>query len=179
MPDDWKDANVAPVFKKGNQSTPANYRPVSLTSISCKLMEHIMVSNIMSHLEQHQVLAEVQHRFRSKRSCKTQLMVTTHDILQALDSGKQVDATILDFSKAFNVVPHHRLMCKLEHYGIHGQARKWIHAFLNSRRQRVVVNGESSEYADVTSGVPQGTVLSPILFLVFNNNICANITSSI
>ncbi len=132
IPEDWRTANVAPVFKKSDRSQPANYRPVSLTSIICKIMEHIMVSNVMNHLETHNLLTDLQHGFRSKRSCETQLLITTKDLISAIDQGKHVDMSILDFSKAFDVVPHHRLMVKLEHYGIRGRNRRWIRQLLKN-----------------------------------------------
>ncbi len=124
VPTEWKIADLAPIFKKGDRTKPSNYRPVSLTAIPCKVMEHIIVSNVMRHLEHNSILTDFQHGFRAKRSCDTQLLITTHDILQLIDKKKQVDLTILDFSKAFDVVSHDKLLIKLEHYSIRGHTRR-------------------------------------------------------
>ena len=109
LPDDWKQANVSPIFKKGNRSDPANYRPVSLTSIPCKLLEHIIFTSIMSHLEKNNILNDEQHGFRKGRSCETQLALTIDDLAKILDKQGQADVIIMDFSKAFDLVPHQRL----------------------------------------------------------------------
>ena len=109
VPLDWKTSNVVPIFKKGDRSNPSNYRPVSLTSVVSKMLEHIVVSNIMKHLDSQNILHENQHGFRQKRSCESQLLLTTHDLSKHLNSGKQVDMAILDFSKAFDKVPHQRI----------------------------------------------------------------------
>ena len=117
VPDDWKMAHIVPIFKKGDKSKASNYRPVSLTAICSKLMEHILHSNIITHLERHSILTEAQHGFRSRRSCETQLIYTVHELARGLSEGKQIDAILLDFSKAFDKVPHERLLYKLHYYG--------------------------------------------------------------
>ena len=129
VPTAWLQADVVPVFKQGEPAAPSNYRPMSLTAICCKLMEHIMQSNIMRHLDSHSILNDAQHGFRKKRSCETQLL--TADIHKALDNNLQMDGILLDFSKAFDKVPHTRLALKLEHYGVRGNNLKWIHLHLH------------------------------------------------
>ena len=107
-----------PVFKKGRRCEPGNYRPVSLTCVMCKLMEHIICTHIRSHLDRHGILTYLNHGFRSRHSCESQLIFTTHDFLVRMDQkGEEADILVLDFSKAFNTVPHKRLLHKLEFYG--------------------------------------------------------------
>ena len=118
LPAAWLNANITPIYKKGERSDPANYRPVSLTSIPCKLLEHIIHRHIMDHFDKFNVLADVQHGFRKGRSCETQLSALVDDIMKILDNGNQADLIILDFSKAFDTVPHQRLLNKLKHVGI-------------------------------------------------------------
>jgi len=124
IPRDWKNANVHAIFKRGDRSLASNYRPISLTSVSCKIMEHIIFSHIMSHLEEFKILSDIQHGFRKHHSCKTQLLITLEDLARNLDHGKQSDIILLDFAKAFDTVPRQRLLLKLRHYGIQGTINK-------------------------------------------------------
>ena len=135
VPTAWLQADVVPIFKKGDPSAPSNYRPISLTAICWKLMEHIMQSNIMSQLDSHSILNDAQHGFRNKRSYKTQLLMVPADTHKALDNNLQMIGILLDFSKAFDKVPHTRLALKLEHYGVRGNNLSWIRPTWQSKIQ--------------------------------------------
>ena len=130
---------MCPQLKKGDRSLACNYRTVSLTCVPCKLLEHIVCSNIMAHLDEHKLLSEKQHAFRKWHSCETQLITVIDDWAKILDNQGQIDTFILDFEKAFGTCPHELLKSKLFSYGIGGKTMKWIDAFLCFRQHRVVV----------------------------------------
>jgi hypothetical protein len=159
IPPEWKEADVVPIFKKGDKSRASNYRPVSLTVVTYKMLEHIICSSIHKHLEKHRILTDAQRGFRKKRSCESQLILAVQDLAKSMDLSEQMDLILLDFSKAFDKVPHERLLYKAQYYGIDGSTLLWIRDFLSSRNQRVLVEGQSSQTAPVCSGVPQGSVI--------------------
>ena len=179
LPEDWKHANITPVFKMGDKHLAGNYRPVALTSISSKLLEHIIFSHLMSHLNHNKILSNLNHGLRSGFSCKTQLITTLHDFGKSFDQNIQTDIAILDFTIAFDTVPRRKLLYKLKQYGIKGSLHKWLAKFLAQRQMRVVIDGQLSSEASVDSGVPQGTVLGPLLFLCHINDLPSAVRSQV
>ena len=179
LPSDWRMDEIVPIFKKGSKQVPANYRPVTLTAVPCKILGALVRDQLMEHLTRTKQLSDAQHGFRQKTSCCTQLLETLDEWTSILEEGDSVDALYLDFNKAFNSVPHQRLNLKLRSCGVGGKLLNWVKAFLTGRRQRVSVNDLRSEWAAVTSGVPQGTVLDLLPFVVFVNDLPGEVSSSV
>jgi hypothetical protein len=175
VPLGWKTANVCPIFKKGTKGDPGNYRPVSLTSVTCRLLESIIKDKITEHLIENGLIRDMQHGFMPGKSWATNLVEFMDTVTRAADEGKAVDIFYLDFAKAFDIVPRQRLLNKMRAKGIHTGIIKWIEAWLTGRTQRVSVQGEQSEECDVESGVPQGTVLGPTLFTIYIDDLEAEI----
>ena len=178
VPKFYKKSHIAPLHKKGSRAIAANYRPVSLTSHVIKIYERVLRKQMVAHLEEDNLLNSKQHGFRSGKSCLTQLLYHFDDIIESLSNGDDMDAIYLDYAKAFDKVDHQLLLSKLQLYGFHSKIIKWIESVLTNRSQQVIVDSHMSITAPIISGFPQGTVLGPILLLIFINDIASCVSHS-
>ena len=179
FPGTWKDALVCPVFKSGDSTSVSNYRPLSRLSCLEKVCEHVVFKHLYNHFHDNRILTPLQSGFMPRDSTTNQLPFLYNSFCQALDSGKEVRVVFCNVSKAFDRVCHQGLLCKLIAAGISGSLLSWIGTYLTNRRQKVILPGSHSDWNFIHAGVPQGSILGPLLFLLYISGIVADIGSII
>ena len=178
FPTEWKKANVVPVHKKGDKQILKNYRPVSLLPICGKIFERLIYNNLSEYFIENDLISQNQSGFKAGDSCINQLISITHEIYQSFDDGLEVRGVFLDISKAFDKVWHEGPIFKLKQNGVRGNFLETLTNFLNDRKQRVVLNDQHSKWANIEAGVPQDSILGPLLFLIYINDLPDNLISN-
>ena len=179
IPKIWKAAYVVPLLKRGDPANPNNYRPISKLSVLCKILEGLISNQLKEFLSKNCILNDLQSGFRKKHGTVTATMKVLNEIITAIDEKEHCAALFLDLSKAFDKVDHSVLLQKLVNIGFSSKSVKWFENYLSDRTQRVQADGLSSSCKNIHYGVPQGSILGPILLIVYINNLCCNVQNSI